>query len=70
VQPGDLVIGDYDGVTVIPRDMVETVLENAEKKDAYENKRRETIKKYEECRLAGRSCAACAGLGARHAQGA
>lgn len=54
VQPGDLVIGDSDGVTVIPRAMIETVLQAAEEKDAYELKRREAIAEYEECRRQGK----------------
>lgn len=46
VRPGDLVVGDADGVTVVPRDRVEEVLENAEKKVAYEEKRRLAIDEY------------------------
>lgn len=53
VQPGDLVFGDYDGVTVVPRDMIETVLENAEKKDSYEVERRKLIEEYARCKLMG-----------------
>lgn len=51
VQPGDLVIGDCDGVTVIPRDQIEAVLEVAEKKNAYELQRREVIDDYARCRV-------------------
>lgn len=54
VRPGDLIIGDYDGVTVVPRDMLEKVLHAAEEKDAYEAKRREAIADYEDCRLKGK----------------
>ena len=54
VKPGDLVIGDYDGVTVIPRGMIENVLRAAEEKDAYEAKRREAIAEYEACRRNGK----------------
>ncbi len=54
VAPGDLVMGDYDGVTVIPRDRIEEVLEAAEKKDSYEAKRREAIAEYKRCRAEGR----------------
>lgn len=54
VNPGDLVIGDCDGVVVVPRDIIEKVLEKAEKKDAYEIKRREVINEYEECRINGK----------------
>jgi regulator of RNase E activity RraA len=50
VKPGDLILGDYDGVTVIPRDRIEEVLEAAEKKDAYEAKRRVTITEYVRCK--------------------
>ena len=32
VEPGDLVVGDSDGVCVIPREHIETVLSEAEKK--------------------------------------
>lgn len=53
VNPGDLVIGDYDGVTVIPRDRIEEVIEAAEKKDSYEIKRRAAIAEYKRCREAG-----------------
>lgn len=51
VYPGDLVIGDCDGVTVIPRDQIEAVLEIAEKKSAYEQQRRDVIDEYARCRL-------------------
>lgn len=54
VHPGDLVVGDYDGVTVVPRDMVEAVLEKAEKKDAHEIERRKTISEYARCREEGK----------------
>ena len=50
VTPGDLILGDYDGVTVIPRDRIEEVLAAAEKKDAYEAKRRDTIAEYVRCK--------------------
>lgn len=53
VNPGDLVFGDYDGVTVVPRDMIEAVLENAEKKDAYEVERRKAIEEYAACKEKG-----------------
>jgi len=46
VNPGDLVVGDYDGVTVVPRDRIEEVLANAEKKLAYEREREKVIKSY------------------------
>ena len=50
VNPGDLVVGDGDGVTVVPRDVITAVLEKAEKKGAYEIARREVIEQYRECR--------------------
>ena len=49
----DLVVGDYDGVTLIPRDKIETVLEAAENKLAYEEQRQISIDEYERCRMAG-----------------
>jgi regulator of RNase E activity RraA len=50
VNSGDLVVGDCDGVTVVPRDAIEAVLEKAEKKGAYEIERRKAINQYRECR--------------------
>lgn len=50
VGPGDLVFGDYDGVTVVPRARLLEVLEASEKKSAYENQRREVIDEYTRCR--------------------
>jgi regulator of RNase E activity RraA len=50
VNPGDLVVGDYDGVTVVPRDHIAQVLDNAEKKAVYESKRMAAIQEYRECR--------------------
>lgn len=49
VQPGDLIFGDCDGVTVIPRDRIEEVLERAEQKDSYEQNRRIQIAEYRRC---------------------
>lgn len=46
VEPGDLVVGDCDGVCVVPRAEIDRVLAAAEKKEAYENKRYETIREY------------------------
>lgn len=43
VEPGDLIIGDDDGVVVIPRDKIEIALDKAEKKLAYENDRIQSI---------------------------
>ncbi len=53
VEPGDLVFGDYDGITVVPRARLLEVLEAAEKKDAYEVKRRQVIDDYARCRAKG-----------------
>lgn len=49
VEPGDLVFGDCDGVTVVPRDRIEEVLERAEQKDFYEENRRRQIEEYRRC---------------------
>ncbi|WP_028695089.1 S-adenosylmethionine--2-demethylmenaquinone methyltransferase [Pseudomonas cremoricolorata] len=53
VAPGDLVFGDYDGVTVVPRARLLEVLEASEKKDAYEARRRAVIDEYARCRAQG-----------------
>lgn len=53
VAPGDLVVGDSDGVTVVPRAKIEAVFEKAEEKQAYEIKRRASIRQYNECKAAG-----------------
>ncbi len=60
VAPGDLVIGDYDGVTVVPRDKIEAALTAAEKKNSYENERRKTIDEYARCRAEGKPLPAIA----------
>lgn len=44
VVPGDLVVGDADGVVNIPRNMVEKVLALAEEKLVYEEKRKLEIR--------------------------
>ena len=53
VAPGDLVMGDSDGVCVIPREYIEPVLEEAEKKHVYELKRRESIAAYIKAKAEG-----------------
>lgn len=53
VEPGDLVVGDSDGVCVIPKKYVEVVLTEAETKRAYEKNRRETIAAYKEAKKNG-----------------
>jgi len=44
VSPGDLVVGDNDGVVVVPRNKIEEILVLAEKKAAYEEKRKQAIR--------------------------
>ena len=46
VNPGDLIVGDDDGVTVVPRDMIDEVIQKAEEKASYETNRKLTIKQY------------------------
>lgn len=54
VHPGDLVVGDYDGVTVVPREHIGAVLAAAEKKKTYEENRRIVIAEYANCRAEGK----------------
>lgn len=53
VNPGDLVVGDADGVCVIPKEHIEIVLKKAEEKLAYEEKRVSLISQYAEAKRAG-----------------
>lgn len=53
VEPGDLVMGDSDGVCVIPRKYINIVLDEAEKKLDYENNRTKTITNYREAKKNG-----------------
>lgn len=53
VEPGDLVMGDSDGVCVIPKQYIETVLAEAEKKLAYEEGRTKTIAAYRKAKEEG-----------------
>lgn len=54
VEPGDLVVGDSDGVCVIPKEYIGTVLAEAEKKLAYEENRGKTIAAYRKAKAEGR----------------
>lgn len=54
VEPGDLVVGDSDGVCVIPRRHLDIVLEKAEEKLAYEENREKKIAEYVEAKKTGR----------------
>ena len=53
ICPGDLVMGDCDGVCVIPREHVEAVIEAAEKRKAYEESRQAVIDAYAEAKKNG-----------------
>lgn len=54
VKPGDLVVGDSDGVCVIPRKYIEQVLDMAEEKLAYEMERSRTIESFREAKKNGK----------------
>lgn len=54
VNPGDLIVGDADGVTVVPRDRILEVLEFAEKKEVYEVDRLEIMENYTRLRKEGK----------------
>ena len=54
VHPGDLVLGDADGVTVVPKELIEAVLAKAEEKLEYEKNRRIRIAEYAKAREEGR----------------
>lgn len=47
VHPCDLVVGDDDGVVVVPRDRMEEILKKAEEKKIYERNRLDVIAEYE-----------------------
>jgi 4-hydroxy-4-methyl-2-oxoglutarate aldolase len=53
VNPGDLVVGDADGVTIVPREQIEEVFSKAEKKLEYEKNRILEFTFYEEKRKRG-----------------
>lgn len=48
VQPGDIVVGDVDGVVIVPRDEAATVLQKAQEKEAADEKREATHGKNKE----------------------
>lgn len=45
VQPGDIIVGDVDGVVVIPKDQAEAVLKKAQEKEAADEEREATYGK-------------------------
>lgn len=51
--PGDLVVGDSNGVCIIPKEYIEVVLKEAEKKQIYEENRDKTIEAYREAKKNG-----------------
>ncbi len=53
VEPGDLVMGGADGVTVAPARLLAEAISRAEKKMAYENERRSVIAAYSLARETG-----------------
>lgn len=55
VNPGDLVVGDSNGVAVIPVQYIDIVLSEAEKKAAYEDNRHKTIEAYKEAKKYGKT---------------
>jgi len=53
VKPGDLVVGDADGISVVPRERLEEVLEKAEAKLVYDNNRKAVCEEYARQKAAG-----------------
>ena len=53
IHAGDLVMGDCDGLCVIPREHIEAVLDGAEKRRDYEAARESTIQQYVRAKEAG-----------------
>lgn len=53
VKPGDLVVGDADGVIVVPQEKIDAVFLKAEAKLAYEKNQVNKIAEYKAKRLAG-----------------
>jgi regulator of RNase E activity RraA len=54
VNPGDLIIADYDGIAVCPRERIAEVLEKAEKKAAYDDNRKVVLDAYAKAKAEGR----------------
>jgi regulator of RNase E activity RraA len=44
VSPGDWIVGDHDGLVIIPADSVEEILAEAEKKVGTENEIRSSVR--------------------------
>lgn len=53
VKPGDLIVGDSDGIVSIPKEKVKDILKKAERKQAYEVERQEIISQYNKQKLNG-----------------
>lgn len=53
VMPGDLIVGDVDGVVCVPREHIKAVFEQAAVKKAYEEKQTAKIAEYNRCVKAG-----------------
>lgn len=53
VSPGDMIMGDSDGVVVVPLSRIEEIFTNAEKKQRYETERRHTIEEYRNASVNG-----------------
>ena len=53
VRPGDFVLGDTDGVVVIPREHLPLVLDKAEEKLEFENERIRQIAEYNRAKASG-----------------
>ncbi len=45
VNPGDIIVGDSDGIVVIPSDKLEKVIDIAQKMDSVEKEEAEELKK-------------------------
>jgi 4-hydroxy-4-methyl-2-oxoglutarate aldolase len=45
ISPGDIVIGDRDGIVIVPKDKIEETIQKAEAREAKEIKTREELRK-------------------------